>query len=138
MDIGVIGVGAIGGWLAGRLAMAGHRVTCLARGGTLAALQTGLVIEEGGQQDRAFPLVTDEADGPRDLVVIAPTAMALADAAEAVRPWIGPDTLVLPLHNGVPWWFVGGEPLRSVDPDGRIADALPLDQVIGGVVHAAC
>ena len=40
--------------------------------------------------------------------------------------------------NGVPWWFVAGEPLRSVDPGGRIAAALPLAQVIGCVVHASC
>ena len=40
--------------------------------------------------------------------------------------------------NGVPWWFVDGEPLRSVDPDGAIAAALPAKQIIGCVVHASC
>ena len=51
---------------------------------------------------------------------------------------IGPDTRIVPMLNGVPWWFVDGEPLRSVDPGGRIAAALPWRQVIGCVVHAAC
>ena len=31
---------------------------------------------------------------------------------------IGPDTIIVPMLNGVPWWFAHGEPLRSVDPDG--------------------
>lgn len=53
------------------------------------------------------------------------------------RPLIGPNTLIVPMLNGVPWWFMT-EPLRSVDPDGRIAAALPQDRVIGCVVHASC
>ena len=40
--------------------------------------------------------------------------------------------------NGVPWWFVEGEPLRSVDPIGTIGAALPFDQIVGCVVHASC
>ena len=70
--------------------------------------------------------------------MIGVKAPALADAAESARPMIGPDTLILPMLNGVPWWFVPGEPLRSVDPDGRIAANLPQAQLVGCVVHAAC
>jgi 2-dehydropantoate 2-reductase len=51
---------------------------------------------------------------------------------------IGPQTVILPMLNGVPWWFTAGEPLQSVDPDGAIAAALPQAQVVGCVVHAAC
>ena len=42
--------------------------------------------------------------------------------------------------NGVPWWFLAdrNQSLASVDPDGAIARALPLDRVIGCVVHASC
>jgi len=40
--------------------------------------------------------------------------------------------------NGVPWWFLDGDSLASVDPDGQIAAALPQDRLIGCVVHAAC
>jgi len=55
---------------------------------------------------------------------------------------------VLPAMNGVPWWFLaadtrasaaaGAEPLASVDPGGRIAAALPLEHVLGCVVHLTC
>ncbi|MFC7536443.1 ketopantoate reductase family protein [Sphingomonas sp. GCM10030256] len=138
MRVGVAGVGAIGGWLAARLALAGHQVTCLARGATLEALRSGLSLREGGT-DRQFGVeASDTAAGPpRDLVIIATKAMALADVAEMVQPWVGPATLILPLQNGVPWWFVD-RPLAAVDPDGRVAAALPMPQVMGAVVHAAC
>ncbi|WP_205479395.1 ketopantoate reductase family protein [Sphingomonas arenae] len=140
MNIGVVGVGAIGGWLAGRLALAGHQVTCVARGETLAALRDGILLREQGREERApVRAVSDAAEaGEQDLVVVATKATALADAAGAAGPLIGPDTVILPLQNGVPWWFLPGEPLRSVDPDGRVAAALPAVQVIGAVVHAAC
>ena len=42
--------------------------------------------------------------------------------AEAARPLIGAETRIVPLLNGVPWWFVP-QTLVSVDPDGRIAAA---------------
>ena len=44
----------------------------------------------------------------------------------------------MPMLNGVPWWFVEGMHLRSVDPDGTIAAALPFEQIVGCVVHARC
>lgn len=139
MNIAIIGVGAIGGWLAARLALAGNAVTCIARGETAAALQAGLSISEGGRTERAAMRVADPADANvPDLLILATKAHALPAAAQAVRPLVGPGTIMLPLQNGVPWWFMDGEPLRSVDPGGRIAAALPLGQVIGGVVHASC
>ena len=140
MNIAVVGVGAIGGWLAARLALARQQVTCVARGGTLTALGGGLAVRESGREERASVRgVGDAAEaGTQDLLILATKATGLADAAAVARPLIGPDTLILPLQNGVPWWFLPGDPLRSVDPDGRIATALAQDQVIGAVVHAAC
>ena len=139
MKVAIIGVGAIGGWLAGRLALAGHEVSAVARKDTAEALRGGLRLVTGERQELARLAVLAEAGREEcDLLLLATKATALADAAEQARPLIGPDTLILPLQNGVPWWLPGGEPLRSVDPDGRIAAALPLGQVLGGVVHAAC
>ena len=138
--IAVVGAGAIGGWAAARLALAGHAVTLVARGATLAALRAdGLQVEEAGRLETAPITATDGAGslGPQDIVLIAVKAPALAAAAQAAGPLIGADTLIVPLLNGVPWWFVPVA-LKSVDPDGRIAAALPLEQVIGCVVHAAC
>ena len=138
--IAVVGAGAIGGWIAARLALAGEPVGMLARGGTLDALRSaGLRLTEGNAARTVEVHASDDPAelGPQDVLVITVKAPALADAAEAARPMIGADTLIVPMLNGVPWWFTG-EPLASVDPGGRIAAALPQAQIIGSVVHAAC
>jgi 2-dehydropantoate 2-reductase len=138
MTIGIIGAGAIGGWVAARLAADGNPVSLLARGPTADALDQGLELVEQGRSTIVRPRISTRAEelGEQDLLVIAVKAPALAAAARAAAPMIGPQTLILPMMNGVPWWFA--ESLRSVDPDGAIAAALPLRQVLGGVVHASC
>jgi len=131
MKIGIIGAGAIGGWVAARLALAGNEVMALTSRGPIESLE----LEEAGETRAARP---SRFDGAAELLVIAVKAPALPGVAPTLAPLIGPETLILPLLNGVPWWFVEGEPLRSVDPGGSIAAALPLEQVIGCVVHASC
>ena len=71
-------------------------------------------------------------------MIVAVKAPALPALASELRPLIGAETNVVPMLNGAPWWFIDGEPLRSVDPDGRIAAALPLERIVGCVVHASC
>ena len=141
MRIGIVGLGAIGGWITGRLAHAGHAVSALARSSTLEALNAGGLRIREAEDDRSVRIraSADPSElGQQDLLVIGVKATALADAVESASAMIGPDTLILPMLNGVPWWFVPGDPLRSVDPDGRIAANLPQSQLIGCVVHAAC
>lgn len=140
MNIGVIGAGAIGGWAAARLALAGNPVSLFARGSSLQALRDGLTIRENNVSELARFRVSDNPEtlGKQQLLIIAVKAPSLAEAAESARAMIGPETLIVPMLNGVPWWFLDGEPLKSVDPDGRIAAALPQSQLIGCVVHAAC
>jgi 2-dehydropantoate 2-reductase len=140
MNVGIIGAGAIGGWVAARLALAGNSVSVLARGSTLEALQHGLSIRENNVPQQAMFRASDDpaAFAAQDLLVIAVKAPSLADVSALAEPMIGPDTLILPMLNGVPWWFLEGERLQSVDPGGRIATALPADRVVGCVVHAAC
>ena len=131
MNICVVGAGAIGGWVAARLALAGETVMALASRGSLDAIE----VSEGSQTGTAR--LTRFA-GPADLLFIAVKATSLAAAAGTARQWIGPNTIIVPMLNGVPWWFVEGMQLNSVDPDGSIAAALPFEQVVGCVVHAAC
>ncbi len=143
----IVGAGAIGGFLGARLALQGTaRVSALARGATLAALQQqGWRLREAGQQHTAPVQASDDpaALGPQDLVIVAVKAPALASVAPRLAPLLGPQTLVLTAMNGVPWWFgqgvaaLGTAPLAHVDPDGAIAAALPFERVLGGVVHLA-
>ena len=140
MKFTILGAGAIGGWVAARLALAGHEVSVLARHATATALAGGITVVERGKEQVAHPDITTDAAslGPQDILIIAVKGPGLADAAQAARPLIGAETLIVPMMNGVPWWFVDGAPLTSVDPTGAIAADLPIDQVIGCVVHAAC
>jgi 2-dehydropantoate 2-reductase len=72
------------------------------------------------------------------VLIVAVKATALAAAASTARTFVDPDTIIVPMLNGVPWWFVEGMQLKSVDPDGRVAAGLPIDQLVGCVVHASC
>ena len=61
-SIGIIGAGAVGGWVAGRLALAGNRVSVLARGATADALAGGItIVERGEEQVAQLTVATDSA-----------------------------------------------------------------------------
>ncbi|HEY4070988.1 MAG TPA: 2-dehydropantoate 2-reductase [Sphingomicrobium sp.] len=140
MNICIVGAGAIGGWIAARLGLAGYDVSVIARGETLRAIDSeGLLLTDAGDT-RCLAVATAEdasAFGTQDLVVIAVKAPTLPQIAASLEPLIGPETQIIPMLNGVPWWF-SDDPLWSVDPDVAIADALPVEQVAGCVVHASC
>jgi len=142
-----VGAGAIGGFLASGLAAAGTPTSVLARGATLAALRArGLRVESAAGTITGQVSASDDAAelGPQDVVVLAVKAQSAPDAVAAIGPLLGPDTIVLPTMNGVPWWFFlgdeasgpcAGRQLDTVDPDGRIAAAIAFSRVIGAVVH---
>lgn len=148
MRIAIVGAGAIGIWLGVRLANAGHDVSVLARGATLAAVrQHGLRLVIGGNTQAAAVTASDRASdlGKQDLVVIAVKGQALAGVAESVAALLGEATTILPAMNGIPWWFFHGLPvtlddtsLRSIDPEGRLGQLIPPERVLGCVVHASC
>jgi 2-dehydropantoate 2-reductase len=140
MNICVVGAGAIGGWMAAKLALAGSDVSLVARGDTLREIEArGLRLSEDGYFHCVAVATADDAAafGRQDLVVVAVKAPALPQIAPRLEPLIGPETLILPMLNGVPWWFTD-DPLWSVDPHRATGAALPTEQVVGCVVHASC
>ena len=147
LKVCIYGAGAIGGLIGTRLAVAGGcEVSAVARGATLAALQQeGWRLREGERLLQAATRATSDPHelGAQDLVVIAVKGQALPEVASRIAPLLKSDTVVLPALNGVPWWFsqvvdeLGGAPLSSVDPGGQIAAAIPIQTVIGCVVHAS-
>ncbi|HEX5237340.1 MAG TPA: 2-dehydropantoate 2-reductase [Sphingomicrobium sp.] len=140
MNICVVGAGAIGGWIAARLALAGNDVSLVARGETLDAIDSqGLRLTDAGDTRCVAVATTSNAAtlSTHDVVVLAVKAPALPDIAPSLSSVVGRETQIVPMLNGVPWWFTD-EPLWSVDPDLAIADALPFEQVAGCVVHASC
>ena len=148
MKVCIYGAGAIGGWLGHGLARARASVSVVARGATLAALQTqGLqLMQSGTLTAQAVACSAAPADlGVQDLVIISVKAPSLPDVARHIAPLIGPHTVVLTAMNGVPWWFLQGfggdfanRPITSVDPDGLIAKAIAPQHIVGCVVHASC
>jgi len=148
MKICIYGAGAIGGWMGARLARAGHDISVIARGATLAALrENGLQLVEDGKTTTATVVASgNSADlGPQDIVIVAVKAPAMASVAAGIAPLLSKDTTVITAMNGVPWWFcdglgggLAGTRLTSVDPDGSIAAAIPSAQTAGCVVHASC
>ncbi len=149
MKIAVVGAGAIGGYLGARLALAGEDVTFIARNRNLAAINAhGLrLIEEDGREQTATAVraVQRMADaGPQDVVLLTVKAHQVADLVPELRALFGPQTAVVTMINGVPWWYFHklagpyeGRQLDSVDPDGRIAAAIEPERVIGAVVYPA-
>ncbi len=151
MKICIYGAGAIGGWIGVHLAKTGHEVSVVARGATLEALQkNGLQCVQTQTADTRIKadvkVSAQPADlGPQDLVVVAVKAPAMADVATGIAPLLGSNTTVLTAMNGVPWWFfqgfggkLQGTTLNTIDPEGRIAQAIPAQHVVGCVVHASC
>lgn len=147
MKVCIYGAGAIGGFIGTRLAAAGGaQVSAVARGATLRALrEQGWRLRQGAELLQAPADASDDPAklGVQDVVVIAVKGPALGAVAAGIAPLIGLQTIVLPAMNGVPWWFghgvpaLEGSPLQSVDPGGRIAAAIPIERVVGCVVHAS-
>ena len=68
----------------------------------------------------------------------------MGDLLPQLRDLFGPETLVVTMINGVPWWYFQklggsweGQHLESVDPGGNIARQIEADRIIGSVVYPA-
>ncbi len=146
-SICVFGAGAIGGLVAARLEAAGTPVSVVARGAHLAAMAAnGLALESGGERIVTRPRAVSDphAIGPQDYVLLTLKAHSLEPALPQVTPLIGPDTTIVAAVNGLPWWYCYGLPapftdrrLASVDPAGRLWDALPPAQTLGCIIYPA-
>ncbi len=149
MKIAIVGVGAIGGYVGARLAHAGEEVTFIARGRTLETLKAkGIRLLMGDGSEQAIPHVNATSDyaaaGAQDLVILALKAHQVEAVAPEVPKLFGRDTVVVPMQNGIPYWYfhahggaLAGTQIRSVDPNGLIGANIPCERVIGCVVYPA-
>jgi 2-dehydropantoate 2-reductase len=145
----VVGAGAIGGLIGIRLQLQGYDVTFIDRGPHLEAMQrTGLRlidldgIEHNVEHGR-FAQLSDSLPPPQ-VLFLATKAHDIPPIAERLAELIGPDTAVVTVQNGLPWWYFQGmtdqdrhEPLRSVDPDGLLSRCIPARSIIGCVAYPA-
>ena len=149
MKIAIIDAGAIGGYVGVKLALAGEDVTFMVRGANLEAIrQRGMVLEmEDGTRlvaDQVKASNDYDAVGPQDLVILATKAQQVEAVAASVPKLFGPDTVVVTMQNGIPFWYfhqhggeLAGSRVTSVDPTGEISRLIPAERVLGCVVYPA-
>ena len=126
MKFAMFGIGGVGGFFAGLLAKAGLDVTFVARGKTLAALQEKGLQVTSPLGDFALPQVRatgnpEEVSGV-DAVFVTVKAWQVPETAKQIRPMVGPETMVIPLQNGV-------------EAYGQLAEVLGAQRVLGGLCH---
>ena len=148
MKICVFGAGAIGGYLAVELALAGHEVCVVARGAHLEAIRkNGLKLLIGGREKVARVAASDDPSGfgQQEFVICALKSHQAHESAALIRPLLGPDTALVTAMNGIPWWYFyktggpyDGHHLESVDPGGRQWNLIGPERAIGCVVDPAC
>ncbi|MCV9934981.1 2-dehydropantoate 2-reductase [Boseaceae bacterium BT-24-1] len=147
MKICIYGAGAIGGYMGVMLKRGGLDVSLVARGAHLEAIKTkGLTLVTKTETiTEQMPASRDPRDlGQQDVVIIALKAHQAWEAAEDLKPLLGPGTAVVTAQNGVPWWYFHGLEgqhanlrLRSVDPGDRQWNAIGPERVIGCTVYPA-
>jgi 2-dehydropantoate 2-reductase len=124
MRIGIFGTGGASGYFGAQLARGGEDVVFLARGEHLAAIQTkGLRVETSKGEILIQPAQASgnpSEIGIVDVVLLGVKAWQVAEAARAMKPMIGPETIVVPLQNGV-------------EAPSQLARILGAKNVIGGL-----
>ncbi len=123
MRIAIMGSGGVGGYYGGLLATAGQDVVFIARGAHLEVIrEKGLQVKSVHGDFTVSPArATDHPGevGPVDLVIVATKTYRTDEAAQAIRPMIGPNTVVISFQNGI-------------DAAERIGSAVGMEHVLGG------
>ena len=151
--VSVVGAGAIGGYMAVRLAKAGHDVSVIARGPHLAAIRAnGLKLierdENGGVTETVASnlTATDRIRdlGAHDVVLLALKAHQIAAVVDDLPALVGPETCLVTLQNGIPWWYFqkldgpwAGRVVETVDPGGVLFDAIDPGRIVGCIAYPA-
>jgi len=142
----IFGVGAVAGVAGARMARGGvEDLSFVARGAHLDAMRRkGLTVRDPSGEWTVAVNATDDtaALGVQDVVILGLKAHTIADALPQIAPLLGPETVVVPTINGIPWWYFHGLPdaasgphLDSVDPGGRIWNALRPERALGCIVY---
>ena len=132
-----------------RLANSGHDVSVLARGAHLAAIAaSGLtLVEPDGSSLVAQGLRASDdlaTMGTQDLVILALKAHQVVEIADQLPQLYHDDTVVLPLQNGIPWWFFQkfagpfeGRRIVALDPEGVLERNIPVERIVGAIAYPA-
>ncbi|GHT90093.1 2-dehydropantoate 2-reductase [Betaproteobacteria bacterium] len=155
--VAIFGAGAIGLWLAAEFALRGIPATLIARPKRVAEInREGLryeAIDMRGRVEKSLHIVP--ADAPLsvltaaaardtgatfDVLLLAVKSQQILPSLPEIAPLLTPDTLIVCLQNGIPWWYFQGTtnvPLKCLDPDNAIPTVLPPERVLGCVIYKA-
>jgi ketopantoate reductase len=149
MKVCIFGAGAIGGLLGARFALAGEDVTVIDSDQRhLAAIkENGIKLlghDSSVQTAKVRAVDSASAAGEQHLVVLGVKAQHLAQIAGDLCPLLGPETVLLTVQNGIPWWYFqkhggsfDGKRLESLDPSGILSGRIDADRLIACVVYPA-
>jgi len=149
MRVCVVGAGAIGGLMGAKLALSGEEITVIDQGAHLKAIQENglkLIWEDGTEYVAEVAKATDKVEdaGEQDLIILGLKAHYLDQVAKDIPKIVGPDTMIVTVQNGIPWWYFhkhGGEfdgrAIESLDPDGVLGKNIDADKIVGCVVYPA-
>ncbi|GAC1390785.1 MAG: 2-dehydropantoate 2-reductase [Vulcanimicrobiaceae bacterium] len=140
MRIAVVGAGAIGGFIAAMIARNGDDVSVVARGEHLAAIKSaGLAVKsDAGTFTVKVPATDDLRQlGTFDALFVAVKAHQFAGLLPQLAPSIVAGATIIPVINGLPFWYFRERTLESVDPAGHLRKMIPRSQIVGCVIHAS-
>ena len=148
MKVCIVGAGAIGGYMAVRIANAGHNVSVIARGPHLAAIKDrGMKLIEENDEFVAENLTATEFVGelgPMDVVLLALKAHQIVPIVNDMSVLLGPNTVIGTLQNGIPWWYFqnfagdyANRVVETVDPGGLLFNSIDPDRLIGCIAYPA-
>jgi len=124
MRIAIFGAGGAGGYFGARLAKAGEDVTFIARGDHLNAIRNiGLRIDSIDGDFVVHPAnATDNPEkvGPVDLILLGVKAWQVPLVLKELRPLIEPETVIVPIQNGV-------------EASSQLSDEFGAKHVVGGL-----
>ena len=148
MKVCIVGAGAIGGYMAVRIANAGHNVSVIARGPHLAAIKDrGMKLIEENDEFVAENLTATEFVGelgPMDVVLLALKAHQIVPIVNEMSVLLGPNTVIVTLQNGIPWWYFqnfagdyANQVVETVDPGGLLFNSIDPNRLIGCIAYPA-
>jgi len=148
MKICVVGAGAIGGFMGVRLAKAGNEVSLIARGPHLTAIrEKGLTLIQDGEEiiaDNVFATDDIAELGHQDIVLLALKSHQIGSVLDKLPSLIGPDTVMVTLQNGIPWWYFQGlsgeyenHNVETVDAGGLLARSIDPSCLLGCIAYPA-
>jgi len=129
MRIAIFGAGGVGAYFGARLAQGGAELAVIARGAHLDAIRArGLRVDSvhGDMQVRPSVASDNPADvGRVDAVLLGVKTWQVPDVAPSLAPLLGPETIVVPLQNGV-------------ETFEQLARVVGTDHVVGGLCSGFC